>query len=91
VGVRVEPGDKGTARGDADGGRAVGTFETKPTVGKAIDVRRVDLAVAIAARGAALMLVRHEKQEVVSGRGQKGGSGEEGSAGNHYTHATKDL
>jgi len=91
VGVGVEPGDEGTARGDADGGRAVGTFEAEPAVGEAIDVRRADVGMAIAARGAALMLVRHQKQEVVPGRGQKGGSGEEGSAGNHYTHATKDL
>ena len=91
VGVGVESGDEGAAGRDADGGRAVGAFEAEPTVGEAVNVRGANLGMAVAAGSAALMLVGHQKQEVVTGWGQKRGCGEEGAAGNHYTHATKDL
>lgn len=91
VGVRVEPRDERSAGGDADRGRAVGAFKAEPALGEAVDVGGADLGMAVAAGSAALVLIRHQKQEFVPRRGEEGGCGEEGAAGNHYTHATKDL
>jgi hypothetical protein len=91
VGVGVESGDERTARRDADRGRAVGAFEAEPALGEAVDVGGANLGMAVAAGSAALVLIRHQKQKVVARRGEEGGCGEEGAAGNHYTHATKDL
>ena len=72
-----EPGQQGRARGRAHGVAGEGAGEANAFAGEAVDVRRADVWVAVAAEGPRPLVVGQNQDEVGRAGGARRGGGEE--------------